>query len=258
MKKNLSLKSIFGFLIIFSLLSSCVHEKEFIYFQNQKKDSTVVLADSIKNYIPTLRTDDLLSITVSAVDPELAKPFNLFMQKDGGSSTIHGYLIDANGMIDFPVLGSLKLVGLNRMEATSLIKERLKAYIKDPIVNLRIMNYKVTVLGEVLHPGVFNIPNERITIPEAIGLAGDLTLGGKRNNIMVIRDVDGKKTETRIDLTSRDVFTSPVYYLTQNDVVYVEPTLSKIKTTQPTRQNASLALTGVLLIINVINLITRL
>jgi polysaccharide biosynthesis/export protein len=260
-----------GFLATIFSFSSCIHQKDFVYFQNVKKDSNYVLVDTIKNYVPTLRTDDLVSIIVSTVDPELARPFNLFASSssntgsnnnsgnnnNSGSTNTQGYLIDVNGNIDFPVLGSLKLAGLNRMEATSLIKQRLKAYIKDPIVNLRVMNYKVTVLGEVAHPGVFTIQNERITLPEAIGLAGDITLGGKRNNVMVIRDIDGKKIETRVNLTSRELFQSPVYYLTQNDMVYVEPTLNRMKTSAPTRQNLTIVMSGALLIVNLINLISK-
>jgi polysaccharide export outer membrane protein len=109
------------------------------------------------------------------------------------------------------------------MEVTSLIEGKLKEYIKNPVVNIQIQNYKVTVLGDVRNPGTFKIPNERMTILEAIGLAGDLRMTGNRRNVLVIRDVNGVKTEYRLDLTSKAVFSSPAYYLTQNDVVYVEP-----------------------------------
>lgn len=251
------------------MTTSCVQKKDFVYFQNKNQQATNILADQVQNYIPILKSDDLITIVVSVVDPELAKPFNLLgavsanssnsgSNSGGGNATqTMGYLIDANGNIDFPILGTLKLAGMDRMKASEFIKDKLKAYLKDPIVNLRVLNYKVTVLGEVARPGVFTISNERITLPEALGLAGDITLGGQRNNVMVIRDIDGKKIETRVDLTSRDLFNSPVYYLTQNDIVYVQPTTNRMKTTAPTRQNASLILTGVLLIVNTINLITR-
>jgi len=256
-------------LVMFLMTTSCVQKKDFVYFQNKKQQATNILADQVQNYIPILKSDDLITIVVSVVDPELAKPFNLLgavsanssnsgSNSGGGNATqTMGYLIDANGNIDFPILGTLKLAGMDRMKASEFIKDKLKAYLKDPIVNLRVLNYKVTVLGEVARPGVFTISNERITLPEALGLAGDITLGGQRNNVMVIRDIDGKKIETRVDLTSRDLFNSPVYYLTQNDIVYVQPTTNRMKTTAPTRQNASLILTGVLLIVNTINLITR-
>ncbi len=269
-------KSITYIGILFSLFfGSCANQKDFVYFQNNAKeaDSLSSVPVEVKNYIPVLRTDDIVSIQISAVDPDVVKPFNLSQSVNSSSSLMgssnnssnnnqgassgSGYLIDANGMIDFPVLGQIKLAGLNRMQATELIKERLKAYVNSPIVILRILNFKVTVLGEVKSPGVFSIPNQRITLPEALGLAGDLTISGVRKNILVIRDVDGIKTETRIDLTSKDVFTSPVYYLNQNDLVYVEPNKARIQTSTPTIQFGSLIVTSAALIINVLVLLTR-
>jgi len=256
------------------LISSCAKQKDFVYFQaNPSQDSTQMLAAlESKNYIPILHTDDIISIQISAVDPEVVKPFNMGQSSfsssalnsnnpnnsgSSGSSSASGYLIDANGMIDFPVLGSLKMAGLNRMEATEMIKARLKTYVNNPIVNIRILNYKVTVLGEVKNPGVYSIPHERITLPEALGLAGDLTIAGVRKNILVIRDDNGKKTETRIDLTSKDVFNSPVYYLNQNDLVYVEPSKARIQSSTPTVQFGSLIVTSASLIINVLTLLAR-
>ena len=138
-------------------------------------------------------------------------------------------MVDANGNIDFPVLGTLKLAGLNRIEATAKIKELLNEYIKDPIVNIRIINFKVTILVEVNRPGSYTIPNERITVLEALGLAGDMTIQAERRNVLVIREENGKKTYNRIDLTSETVFNSSIYYLTQNDVIYVEPNNSRVK-----------------------------
>lgn len=255
------------------LMSSCAKQKDFIYFQaNSTMDSsqTAAILES-KNYIPILHTDDIISIQISAVDPEVVKPFNMgqssFLSSSinstnpnnnsSGNASVSGYLIDANGMIDFPVLGSLKMAGLNRMEATEMIKTKLKSYVNNPIVNIRILNYKVTVLGEVKNPGVYTIPHERITLPEALGLAGDLTIAGVRKNILVIRDDNGKKTETRIDLTSKDVFNSPVYYLNQNDLVYVEPSKARIQSSTPTVQFGALIVTSASLIINVLTLLAR-
>ena len=255
------------------LISSCAKQKDFVYFQaTSTQDSTQMLAElETKNYIPILHIDDIISIQISAVDPEVVKPFNLGQSSfpssslnsnnpnnnGSGSASVSGYLIDANGMIDFPVLGPLKMAGLNRMEATEMIKTRLKTYVNNPIVNIRILNYKVTVLGEVKNPGVYTIPHERITLPEALGLAGDLTIAGVRKNILVIRDDNGKKTETRIDLTSKDVFKSPVYYLNQNDLVYVEPSKARIQSSTPTVQFGALIVTSASLIINVLTLLAR-
>lgn len=208
-------------------LSSCKTREKLVYFQGSTSDSTI----GQSNYTPVLKTDDFLSVLVTSDDPEAAVPFNFPATTQpnmnngymvGNPSTI-GYLIDTNGEIKLPIIGNVKVVGLNRMEATQLIESKLQEYITNPVVNIQIQNYKVTVLGDVKSPGTFKIPNERMTVLEAIGLAGDLKMTGSRKNVLVIRDVNGKKTEYRLDLTSKDVFSSPAYYLTQNDVVYVEP-----------------------------------
>lgn len=208
-------------------LSSCKTREKLVYFQGSTSDSLI----GKSNYTPILKTDDFLSVLVTSDDPEAAVPFNfpaatLQTMNNGytmGNAASIGYLIDTNGEIKLPIIGNVKVVGLNRMEATQLIESKLQEYITNPVVNIQIQNYKVTVLGDVKSPGTFKIPNERMTVLEAIGLAGDLKMTGSRKNVLVIRDVNGKKTEYRLDLTSKDVFSSPAYYLTQNDVVYVEP-----------------------------------
>jgi len=223
----------FSFLFfIFIMLISCGSKQDIVYFQDVDE---VGLSKSISQYIPTIRPDDMLTITVSALDQDAVRPFNLPTVTFGsiGTGTTQqrqeAYLVDSNGNIDFPVLGKIKLEGLNRIQATDLIKDLLIDYIKNPIVNIRTVNFKVTVLGEVTNPGSFTIPNERITILEALGLAGDLTIQAERRNILVIREESGKKTYNRINLTSEEVFNSPVYYLIQNDVIYVEPNNSRVK-----------------------------
>jgi polysaccharide export outer membrane protein len=217
---------LFSFFALLNLESCSTHEK-IVYFQQGAADSTATQS----NYTPIFNTDDFLSVVVTSDDPEAAIPFNFpagTQQNFNNGYTIGnpapiGYLIDASGEIKLPIIGSLKVAGLNRMEATSLIEGKLQEYIKNPVVNIQIQNYKVTVLGDVRNPGTFKIPNERITVLEALGLAGDLKMTGGRKNVLVIRDENGKKTEYRLDLTSKALFSSPAYYLTQNDVVYVEP-----------------------------------
>ncbi|HMR16291.1 MAG TPA: polysaccharide biosynthesis/export family protein, partial [Mariniflexile sp.] len=137
---------------------------------------------------------------------------------------------DVDGNIDYPVLGKLKLVGLTVEEAKELIKKKFSEgqLLKDPVVMIRVLNFRVTVAGEVRSPGVYPVSGERVSILEALGMAGDLTIKGRRDNVLVIRDFNGTKTYTRIDLTNKEVFNSPVYYLTQNDYVYVEPNNSAI------------------------------
>ena len=223
------------YLLFFSLsllLFSCGSKKDIVYFQDV---DLMGAGKSVNNYNPVIRSDDMLTINVSALDQDAVRPFNLtavtIMDATGaaGRTTQQNYLVDSNGNIDFPVLGVLKLAGLNRIQATTLIKDMLTEYIKNPIVNIRNVNFKVTVLGEVAKPGSFIIPNERITLIEALGLAGDMNIQANRHNVLVIREENGKKTYTRVDLTSESVFNSNVYYLVQNDVIYVEPNNSRIK-----------------------------
>ncbi|WP_150452496.1 polysaccharide biosynthesis/export family protein [Arenibacter lacus] len=209
------------------LLSSCASKARVVYFQNASGYETMVEEHS---FTPKFKVDDLVSIHVSTLDPEASTPFNLFKgASEGGFRPEQiDYLIDQDGNINFPVLGKVKIAGLSPEEVRVLLSERLADYLKDPIINIRLVNFKVTVLGEVARPGTYPVNGERITVLEALGLAGDLTIKGMRENVMVIRDFDGTKVYTRLNLTQKEVMNSPVYYLTQNDVVYVEPNNSAI------------------------------
>lgn len=245
---------------ILLLSFSCTNKKNLVYFQGNLTNN-----EANKNYSPLLRSDDILSITVMGLDEQAAKPFNLpsvgVNQAIGGyiqgAPTPPGYLIDADGFIDFPVVGKLKLGGLSRNAAIDLIKEQLKPYLSNPTVLIRILNYKITVLGEVRNPGTFTIPNERITLPEALGIAGDLQITGVRKNILVIRETEGKRTETRVDLTSKSLFSSPVFYLQQNDVVYVEPNRAKVNSSVVNASNVSLVISTISLLITMAVLFSR-
>ncbi|WP_445736543.1 polysaccharide biosynthesis/export family protein [Mariniflexile sp.] len=206
-------------------LTSCTTKKDVVYFQNAKDFETIVNTDT---FTSRFKINDIVSINVSAYDLTAAKPFNLIVES-GQNSTPIDYLIDTEGNIDFPVLGKIKLLGLTVEEAKQLFKEKLSnGYLKDPVINIRILNFRISVLGAVTSPGVYPISGERINILEAIANAGDLDLKGRRDNILVIRDFNGAKTYTRIDITNKEVFNSPVYFLTQNDVVYVQPNTSAI------------------------------
>ena len=224
-EKSFRLKHIITVLAIM-IFASCTTSKEVVYFQDEKiseNDQVSVYKDLI--YKP----NDLLTINVSGLDPDAVKPFNLPVVAHSnsvidaqGTLKMQTYLVDINGNIEFPVLGSIKLEGLTRAQATTLLKEKLSEYIKDPIVNIRLANFTITVLGEVNNPGSFTIQDERISLTEALGLAGDLTIYGKRENVFLIREDNGVKRFTKFDLTSIKVVNSPNYYLTQNDVIYVE------------------------------------
>ena len=206
---------------------SCASRKEVVYFQDTGNYETLI--DDNKS-ITKFKVDDLLSIYVSSLNPEASSPFNLVRGASEGGLRAEqvDYLVDQEGMIDFPVIGKIKIVGLSPDELRVLLRDRLSEYLKDPIINIRLRNFTVTILGQVSRPGTYPVNGEQITILEALGLAGDLTLRGVRDNILVIRDFNGTKVYTRIDLTKKEALNSPVYYLTQNDVVYIEPNQSAV------------------------------
>lgn len=226
-------KVIFMTLFIFTIinLTGCSQKKNIVYFQNIDNLSNINNA----SFEPVIQSDDMLMIIVSTPDPEAAVPFNLettivpsvIGQNGVAQRQQQLYLVDKNGMVDFPVLGALKFGGKTKIEIVQMLKDGLSKYVKNAIVNLRIMNYKVSVQGEVNKPGIYPINSERVTLMEALSLAGDLTIYGKRNNIIVIREVDGKKSFSRVDITKADFINSPYYYLSQNDLVYIEPNGAK-------------------------------
>lgn len=209
------------------LITSCASRKEVVYFQDTGKFETLV---NTNRSVSKFKVDDLVSIHVSSLNPEASAPFNLYRgQAEGGFRAEQvDYLVDESGEIDFPVIGKIKIEGLSPEDLRLLLRNRLSDYLKDPIINIRLRNFSVTVLGEVTRPGTYPVNGEQLSILEALGYAGDLTIRGVRNNVLVIRDFNGTKVYTRIDLTSKKMVDSPVYYLTQNDVVYVEPNKSGI------------------------------
>lgn len=216
------------------LFFSCASKKDILYYQNI---DNVNIQQNTSSYEVKIQPDDLLIIIVSAEDPEIAVPFNLTtvaVASTGrpdlatGQLTTQTYLVDRGGYIEFPVLGKLYIGGLARSEVIQLLKQKIGVYIKNPIINLRITNFKVSVQGEVVSPGTYSINSERITLTEALSMAKDLTIYGKRNNILVIREVNGVKTYNRIDITKADFINSPFYYLSQNDVIYVQPNRTKV------------------------------
>lgn len=193
-----------------------------LYFQNVKNAETIV---DTNTFNARLKTGDILSIYISTPDLTVTEPYNLIESTGNSGGRLVDYLIDFEGNIDYPILGKVKLEGLTIEEAKGLFKKKFSEgkLLKDPVVIIRINNYRISIFGQVNNPGVYPVNGERISILEALSAAGDLAITGKRDNILVIRDFNGAKTYTRIDLTSKEVFNSPVYYLTQNDVVYVEP-----------------------------------
>lgn len=232
-------------ILAFLILSSCGSRKNIIYFQDEPLEGDVTMSEP-KQLI--YKPDDILTINVAALDPDTVRPFNLTLVSGGTTDVVNArgglqqqtYLVDYDGNIEFPVLGTLKIAGLTRTELTDMLTERISEYVTDPIVNVRLANFTVTILGEVRNPGTFTIQDERITILEALGLADDLTIFGKRKNVLLVREIDGKKKYAKIDLTTVNVVNSPVYYLQQNDVIYVEPNNAKIRSSTYNQNNSVL------------------
>ncbi len=256
------MKKIYIVPIIFILLAfiGCSSQKQIPYFSGVNSNS----ADSInksfyKAHEARICAGDMLSITVSGMDPAAVAPFNLPLVSYAtpgsdqiyAAPTLQSYLVDINGNINFPVVGTIKLVGLTKSEAIKEINSTLSPYLKNAIVTIQFINYKITVLGEVLRPGQYAVNNERVTILDALGMAGDMTIYGKRNNVLITRENDGKLEFVRLNLNTDEVFKSPYFYLQQNDVVYVEP--NNVKSIAS--QNISLYLSTVSTIATVVALI---
>lgn len=208
------------------MLSGCATREKIVYF----KDTSAAAQQQYAS--PTLETGDFISIFITCNDPFLAIPYNL--PSNAAPQTINngyengipaqlGYLIDDKGEIVLPVLGSVNLAGKTRNEACEQLRTKLSSYLENPVVHIRILNFKITVLGDVKKPGTFQVPNERITLLEALGLAGDLNITGERSNVLVVRNEGGKSVQYRVDLTHASLLQSPVYFLKQNDVIYIEP-----------------------------------
>ncbi|WP_303317665.1 polysaccharide biosynthesis/export family protein [Flavivirga abyssicola] len=249
-------KMIIATMIIGMLLTSCASKQDIVYFQNAKSFETIVDTDT---FTAKLKVGDVVSVYVSTLDQTVTKPYNLVKSSGGEGGELIDYLIDIEGNIDYPVLGKIKLLGLTVEEAKALFKKKFAEgdLLKDPVIIFRVLNFRVTVAGEVNSPGVYPVSGERISILEALGMAGDLTIKGRRDNILVVRDFNGTKTYTRIDLTNKEVFNSPVYYLTQNDYVYVEPNNSAISGASGDARIGTLITITSFLITTTLLLITR-
>lgn len=257
--------TLFLALFIATFFSSCVSTKDVTYFQSALPEKDIETFQISNQYIAKIQEGDIISVIVSSLSPEASAMFNPVMSiptpvqntQTNNLPPANGYLIDQNGNIKLPLVGELKIAGLSTKEATDIITQKLDKYLQQPTVNLRILNYKVSVMGEVNRPSVYTIPNEKITLPEALSLAGDLTIYGKRNNIMVIRENEGRREFARVDLTKRDLFTSPYYYLHPNDIVYVEPTKGKVTSSDRTIQLAPIVMSGLSLLVLIITNVTR-
>lgn len=240
-----------------TLFFSCGSSQNISYFQDLEQydylKAESLNMDSIHQL--TIQPKDELAIVVSSVEPQTVAPFNL----PSGQGQISSYLVDGEGNINFPTLGKIKLGGLSTEKAVKLLQDRLEEYVTNPIINLQILNFSVSVLGAVNAPGPFHFTNEQVTILDAIAHARDLNLYGRRDNVLLVRDNNGKKEFVRFDLTkSNEVFLSPYFYLQQNDLIYVESNKEHQKDAGMSQQkqfNLTLITTGITALISALSLI---
>jgi polysaccharide export outer membrane protein len=245
------------------LLMSCGPKRDLVYFSNIESGD-LNNPKAIKNVVTsTIQPDDILSIVVNSLSAESNMLFNQGVLGTLGSrvsnssdnETIEGYLVDEQGEINFPVIGKIKLGGLTTQEATDTIQSILdRDYVKNPIVNIRYLNYQITVLGEVKTPSVYTVATDKVNVLEALSMAGDLTPFGLRNNVLVIRENDGERLLYRVDLNDKELLSNPGYYLQQNDIVYVEPDKIRRVQTSAGRSNTQFVLSIMVTVLTIATL----
>lgn len=225
------MRLLFSSLMVSFIICSCANPRQFTYFKDVPDTiGNFYIADTGYTSI-TIKPDDLLQINISSPNPEATSFFltpSINAPTAGGAvassmPTMNTFLVDKDGGIDIPLIGRVIVKDLTTFSVKNAIKNKLATYLKDPIVTVRLQNFKITVLGEVNRPANYVVPNERVSVLDAIGMAGDLTIYGRRENILLIREQEGKKTLTRLDINNSKFFQSPYYYLQQNDILYVEP-----------------------------------
>ena len=245
MLKKFSGATCIGLCIVFfvSALCSCNTYKTVPYFHDLPDTITSVMGYTVPFKNPVIQPDDILTINISTLDEDLTNFLNKTATVTTTTTTspsvasqpsqqdISGYLVDKNGEIELPFVGKIKLAGLTTAEAKDSIKSQIGKYFKQPVVSVRFANFRITVLGEVARPATYTVPNEKINILDALGMAGDVTVYGKKENVLLVRDtLDGNKKMTRLNVDSKNIVSSPYFYLRPNDIIYVEP--NKYKTTQ--------------------------
>lgn len=239
-------------LILMLVAQSCVVTRKTVYFNDVTDTAKLQIIKPAEFREPIIQPDDILSISVQTIDPATTAAVNQVsaMPAVGASSAsptgqqvITGFLVDKDGNVAIPMLGALKVGGLTTYQAREMINSKASLFFKEPTVQVRFANYKITVIGEVAKPATYTVPNEKVTLLDAIGLAGDLTIYGKRENVLLIRDNDGQKEFVRFNLNSTDIFQSPYFYLKQNDVIYIEPGKGKIAQNNAARSQ-TLAILG--------------
>ncbi len=221
--------------LFIALMGACSVPKDVVYFQGVDSLTPEQKAQMSQSYSTKICPDDLLTITVTGWDPTVLTPFNLPTyayavqgeEKIEPSEELQTYLVYKDGTINFPIIGKVQASGLSKQELAEKLRVEIDKYASGVNVNVQIVNFKITVMGDVSRPGVVSIKNDRVSVLDVLGSVGDLTINANRKNILVIRDNNGQKEFGRMDLTDPAIFTSPYFYLKQNDVVYVEPNKAK-------------------------------
>jgi len=230
-------------------LNACTSYKNVPYYQNL--DHSRVSEEAINNYTPfRIQTGDVLGVTVTSLNENQTNTnaeFNPNAKNPGSGqdNLANGYRVDAGGNIHLPYVGNMKVAGLTTDEVAHDLSNNLESYFKKPIVNVRVLNFKISVFGDVLRPDVYTIQNQHVNVNEALSMAGDLNITAKRKNVLLIRESDGKRQYIPIDLTRKDIFDSPYYYLKNNDIIYVEPDKTKYATVDTGYRTTTLAITAI-------------
>ncbi len=252
-------------ILAFLLTTSCVRYPELVSFQPIDGN---LPPQAIDNFVDLrIMPQDLLSIQISSTPPEAAAPFNLdqgvgnnigLVQNTQNIGLFTGYLVDNEGYVDLPTIGPIKVEGLTIREIKENIAAEIRPYLKNAVINIRLLNFKVTVSGEVNRPGTVQVSNQRITVLEAIGLSGDFTNYANRANVLVAREEDGFRKYARLNLQSPEVFESPFFYLQQNDYIYVEPIRARVATVaDPFSRALSFGSAALSLVTIIVTLVTR-
>jgi polysaccharide export outer membrane protein len=246
------------FLLLFAALStlqSCASYDKIPYFKDYS--TTEITKNAITNFGDfTVQAGDRLSISVSSINPEAAVVFNQNSSANPDNPAF-GYVVDKSGNINLPLLGDVKVSGLTIDNLSLMLKEKLVPFLGKPTVSARIVNFKIAVLGDVMRPGMYSSNSERLTVTEALSLAGDLNITALRDNILLIREVNGERTAFPVDLTSKQVFDSPYFYMRSNDLIVVQPSKQKVAANDTGYRNASLIISALSLVAITISLFTR-
>ncbi len=243
-----------------AILASCTTAKEIVYLQNIDE---VQLQKLTSQYEARIKKDDLLNIVVSGPDKAVVMPYNLTLNETGGSTNdperaTLSYLVDVNGEINFPTLGKIKVEGMTRSELVDYLTAEISKDVKSPVVYVSFRNYKITILGEVRSPGTYSMGSERINIFQALGQAGDLLLTAERCDVILIREVDGTPTYYKIDLRDASLLNSDIYYMQQNDILYVRPSASRVTSATTATGIWSIVLSSITTMLAVVSLILTL